>query len=444
MKTLFKFLAIFSLLAILTLTFATPARAFDSKEGDNVVIKADEVINDDVYVSAGTFTLDGTIKGDLIVFGGVITINGTVEGDLMAAGQSVVINGTIGDDARIAGAVLQIGDKASIGSDLVSAGASLETKSGSKVGNDLVVGAAQALLAGDVARNVLAGTGALDLRGQFGGDVKAEVGDPNQDAGGPPISMFMPQSEVIAPNIMPGLTIADGAKIKGNFEYTQTKDIKIHANVVGGKITRNTPVVDPNSVKVKPTPAQVAITWTLDLLRTVVTLILFGLLLGWLAPAFIKALAEKVQSKTAASLGWGVVAYAAFFFTILVILVAMIVGGLLFGALTLSGVSATIVWVGILAIFALAIGFILATAFVTKVVIAWLGGKLILNRINPAMAENKFAPLILGAIILAILMALPYIGWVFSLLAVFIGLGALWIWGSEMLKPQKAEQIVAQ
>ncbi len=437
MKTTFRFLAIFSLLAILTLTIAAPAQAFDGRSGETVVIKADEVINDDVYVSASNFTLNGTIKGDLIVAGSVITINGTVEGDLIAAGQSIVINGTVMDDARIAGAVLQIGDKANIGDDLISAGASLEAKDGSKVGGELLVVAAQALLAGEVTGDVLAGVGALDLRGQFGGDVKAEVGDPNQDAGGPPISMFMPQSEVSIPNVTPGLSIAEGAKIKGNLEYTQIKDIKIPANVVGGKVTRNEPVVDPSTVEVKPTPAQAAMTWTFNLLRTAATLIIFGLLLGWLAPAFMKTLMEKVQTKTAASLGWGFVAYAAFFFAILVIVVVMVVGGLLFGVLSLGGISATIIWIGILAIFALAVGFALATAFITKIVVAWLSGKLILSRVNPAMAENKFVPLILGVVVLAVLMAIPYIGWIFSLLAIIIGLGAIWIWGNEIWQARK-------
>jgi cytoskeletal protein CcmA (bactofilin family) len=437
MKTLYKFLSVFSLLILLILTFAVPAQAFDGRSGENVVIKKDEVVEDDLYVTANTFTLDGTVKGDLIVFGSVITINGTVEGDLIAAGQSVVINGKVMDDARIAGAVLQIGDKASIGDDLISAGASLEAKDGSKVGGELVVGAAQALLAGDVANDVLAGAGALELRGQFGGDVKAEVGDPNQDGGGPPISMFMPQNKVSVPNVTPGLTIAEGAKIKGAFEYTQSKDIKIPAGSVGGKVKRNEPVVDPAIVEVKPTPAQAAMTWTFNLLRTIATLIIFGLLLGWLAPMFMKTLMEKLQTKPLASLGWGVVAYAAFFFALLIIIVVMVIGGALFGALTLSGISATIIWVGILLIFALAIGFVLATAFVAKIVVAWLCGKLIFSRVNPAMAESKFIPLILGVIILAVLMALPFAGWIFSLLAIFIGLGAIWMWGNEIWQARK-------
>ena len=350
----------------------------------------------------------------------------------MAAGQSVVINGTVTGDARIAGAALQLGKTANISEDLLAGGASLETKDGSKIGGELVFGSGQALLAGDVTGDVLAGTGALELRGEFGGDVTAEVGDASQ-GNGPPPSMYMPNASISIPSVAPGFTISDEAKIKGNLEYTQSKDIKIPAGVVDGKVTRTEPVVDSTYVKAPPTAAQKVVSWALDLLRTMVTLILFGLLLGWLIPTFMKNLMEKLQSQPAASLGWGVVAYAAFFFVILLVVVVMILGGIVFGVLTLHGVSGTIIWVGILAIFELIVGFVLVTSFLTKILVAWLSGKWILNRFNPALAEHKVWPLVLGVVIIALLLALPFVGWLFGLLVMFLGLGALWFWGRDTL-----------
>ncbi|MBK9209604.1 MAG: polymer-forming cytoskeletal protein [Anaerolineales bacterium] len=435
MKTTYKFLSIFSLIALLALTFATPAQAFDGRTGETVEIKADEVIEDDVYVTATEFTLEGTVKGDLIVFGQTIIINGTVEGDLIAAGQSVIINGTVTDDARIAGAELKISKTASVGGDVVSAGASLETEKGSAIAGELVIGAGQALLDGNVTGDVLAGIGSLELNGEFGGDVNAQVGDPEE--GGPPPSTYMPQAEIDFPTVKPGFNIGKDAKIKGNLDYTQTKDIKIPANAVSGKVTRSEPVVDKEFEYREPTPTEIATNWTFDLFRSIATLTIFGLLLGWLAPALMKTLTEKVQNQPAASLGWGLVAYAAFFFAILVILVAMIAGGILFGVLTLGSVSGTIIWIGILSIFAMIIGFILITAFLTKIIVAWLSGKLILSRINPALAEHKVWPLLLGVALIALLVALPYIGWLFGMLIMFIGLGAIWIWGRESWAARK-------
>jgi cytoskeletal protein CcmA (bactofilin family) len=436
MKTIHKFLSVFSLFALLMLTFTTPALAFDGRSGDNVVIGADEVIQDDLYVGSNQFTLNGTVKGDLIVSGNSIVINGTVEGDLMAAGQSVIINGTVTDDVRIAGAVLQIGDKASIGGDVLSAGASLEIKKGSTVAGDLLWGGGQGLLAGNVAGDGMFGSGSLELRGEFGGNVKADVG--NADAGGPPPSLFMPQTGVSVPTVTPGFTIAEGAKIKGNLVYTQSNDVKIPANAIGGKVTRTMPVVDPENTRIQqPTAAQKAMTWTFNLLRTIVTLILIGLLLGWLAPAFVRSVMEKIQMKPAASLGWGVVAYAAFFFTLLVVIVAMVLGGIIFGTLTLGGISGSIIWLGILALFALIVSFVLITSFLTKIVVAWISGKWLLGRFNPALSEHKVWPLVIGVVIVALVVALPYVGWIFGLIIMFLGLGALWFWGRESVLARK-------
>src|SRR6185503_10460670 len=217
-----KFLSIFALAALLVLTFITPARAFDGRGGDKVEIGSDEVVNDDLYVSAQEFVLDGTVNGDVIAFGQIITINGTVDGDLMTAAQTVVVNGEVTGSIRMAGSVLFVGEKASIGGDIVSAGYSLEVQQGSAIGQDLVFAGAQILLAGDVTRNVQAGTAAFELRGNVGGKVNADVGDADQGQGGPPPSMFMPQSTVQVPSVKPGLTIDPSAKIEGDLAYTQS------------------------------------------------------------------------------------------------------------------------------------------------------------------------------------------------------------------------------
>src|SRR5690606_8249322 len=85
-------LCVFTLLALVV---APAALAFESREGRRVVIGADEVVEDDLFVGAETFVLDGRVEGDLFVAGGEIIINGVVEGDLWAVGQLVVIHGVL-------------------------------------------------------------------------------------------------------------------------------------------------------------------------------------------------------------------------------------------------------------------------------------------------------------------------------------------------------------
>jgi hypothetical protein len=436
MKTIHKF-SILALIALLMLTFATPALAFDGRGGDNVVVEADEVVEDDLYVGAETFTLEGTVNGDLVVFAQTITINGTVNGDLIAAGQSVVINGTVTDDARIAGAGLQLGESANVAGDVISAGASLETKKGSAVGNDVVFAGGQSLLAGDVADDLLAGTPALELRGNFGGDVQAYVDANEQTQSSPPMQMYMQDMPIAIPSIQPGLTISDNASIEGNLEYTSTVDLGIPAGVVAGEVIRTEPQVEHRPEKAAPTPGQLAVKWTLDLLRSIITLVLFGLLLGWLVPVFMKNVMNELATKPAASLGWGLVAFAAFFFVLLLIVMVTVIGAVVFGLLTLDGISATIVWVGIFAFLEVILGFVLVAAFLTKIIVAWLGGRLILGRANPALADHKLWPLLLGAVIVALAIALPYAGWLFGWIVLFLGLGALWIWGRDRWQARK-------
>src|SRR5688572_3151505 len=207
MNRTLKLFSILALLILLLLTFARPASAFDGRSSERIVIESDEVINDDLYVTAGEFVLDGTVNGDLIAMGQTITINGTVEGDVMAAGQSVVVNGTVTGAIRMAGSVLLLADTASVGGDIIAAGYSLEVQKGSGIGQDVVFAGGQILLVGDVSRNVQVSTGAFELTGAVGGNVRADVGESDSGFSGPPPNMFMPPSTVSAPTVQPGLTI---------------------------------------------------------------------------------------------------------------------------------------------------------------------------------------------------------------------------------------------
>ena len=442
-----KVISVLTLLTLMLLASVAPVYAFEGREGDNVVIGADEVIDDDLYVGANEFVLDGTVTGDVIVGGSIITINGTVEGDLWAAGQVVIINGVVKGAARIAGAGLQLGENAQVSGDLLAAGASLETRPGSTVGGDLLVGAGQALLAGDVERDVMAGTGALELRGNFGRDVKAYVDQTEETASGPSPNIYMQQNiPLTLPSVAPGLTVDDSARIAGNLEYSSTYDLSFPSNTVSGQVTRVEPKVSQNQVYVPPTPLQKTGKWVLDLVRTIVTLVAFGLLLGWLAPAFLNITAGKVTTRTWPSLGWGAIAWAAFFFALLLIVIVMIASGIIFGVLTLGGISGTIIWLGILSMFALTVTFVLATAYVSKIVVGTALGRWIFSKINPALAEHKFWPMVLGVIVVAVVIALfrfplvplGFFGWLLNFAVVLFGLGALWLWGRDRFSKQPA------
>lgn len=457
-----KVFTILTLFILLSLMLVPAVSAFDGREGGRVVIGADEVIEDDLYIGAetivvdgiikgdlyagaNTITINGTIEGDLVTGAQSITINGTVEGDVMAFAQSVVVNGKVGDDLRSGAAAIQFGEEAVVTDDLLFGGASLELMPGAQVGGDLLVGGAQALVEGDVVGNLQVGASAFELTGSVGGDVTAYVDTPSEDQEYTPPMFYGPQMNISMPSVMPGITIAKSAKIDGDLSYTATSDLEFPSNTIAGKVTRKEPEMVQNfEHPTPPTPQQMAGFWFISLLRTIITLIALGMLMQWLFPNFLASAEYKLQTETWASLGWGAVAYAFFFFALLVVFTAMILGAIIFGAISLGGLSGTIVVLGLLTLFAMIVGFILTIVYLTKIIVATLGGKLLLARIKPEWANHKFYPLALGVVLLALIMAIPVAGWLVKLIVVLFALGALWLLGRDQFGKKDAGIVYAK
>jgi hypothetical protein len=171
-----------------------------------------------------------------------------------------------------------------------------------------------------------------------------------------------------------------------------------------------------------------------------ISLLIVGLLAVWLLPNFIEQTTAQLQAKPWPSLGWGVLVYFGFYFLVMVILILTIILTVLFGVLTLAGVAWLIFGVGIVTIINLILAFVIATAFLTKIIISYLAGRLILERLKPEWALSIFWSFILGVIIFVILTAVPYVGWIINLAVIFFGLGALFLLGKDrFIKPEASE-----
>ncbi len=430
-----------ALLAI-SLTGLT-AWAFDGRSGNVVTIDTDQVIDDDLYVAARTFTLNGTVKGDLVVVGSTIEINGTVEGDLIAAGQSVVVNGTVKDDARIAGYALTVGGQ--VMDDLLAAGFSLEDKPESKVGGDLVFVGYQARLAGDVGRNVKVNGGAVELAGAVGGNVSVDVGGNEPSTGMPTGFPFYPGLPTV-PSVRGGLTVDEGARIAGNLKYTANVKASIPSGVVAGNtdFTQYVPEVKPTAERPAPGLAARVGTWFVRQLRRLITLLLVGALMMWLVPEWTRKIAGIVQTKPLPSLGWGVVAIAAFVLLMLVLVIVTIVLAIVFGIVTLGELAGRFVTLGGLALGATGLGFSLVWTYVTRIAISLLLGQLIFRLFKSQAAEHRWWPMLLGVVVFVIITAIPVLGWLATLATVLLGLGAVWLWAYEKLKGRTAVPVVAK
>jgi cytoskeletal protein CcmA (bactofilin family) len=444
---LFRRLAILMLLAFLFFGLASPAQAYTPLSGEQVIIEEGEVIEDDLYVTANTFTLKGTVKGDLIVFATVVTVapTGVVEGDLMAAGQGVSVNGRVLDDVRIAGATLALGPGAVVDGDVLAAGYSLDLQSGSQVQGDVVVAGSLISLASQVGGELLAGTAGFRLDGAVMGNAKIAVGGAEEVTPFNPF-MFMPtMPELPQAVVIPGgLSFGPNAMIGGDLTYVAPAPATIPEGVVAGQVTYNAPPPEEQEAEPAPTEAEIFLKWFIRLARTLVTLLLVGLLIGWLFPGLLRQSAITLNSRLWESLLWGVIGVVGFGFGLFLVGFVTIVVMIILGILTLGDLVATTLLLGLWLGFTLTLAYKLLAGYVAKIVVSACLGRWILGKINSPAAEHRLWPVVLGVVILVLLWSIPLIGWLVNLAIILFGLGAVLLQAWDWLQRRKAPPAIQQ
>jgi len=168
------------------------AQAADVRGGNDVFrLGPDEVVNDDLYVTAREVYIDGTVNGDLIVAGGYVEVNGVVTGNAMIMAGGINLNGVVQASARMAGGGVVITGK--IGHDLMVAGGGstfsgvpgfpfrigqrtiqqgVQLTSNASVGNDAYIVGGQGDLAGTVKRNLFSSMGSVTFGGKVDGSAQ--------------------------------------------------------------------------------------------------------------------------------------------------------------------------------------------------------------------------------------------------------------------------------
>jgi cytoskeletal protein CcmA (bactofilin family) len=413
-------------LALLAVLLAiSPGWAVESQSGDQVIIGPDEVVDDDLYATANEIVVEGTVRGDLVAFGRSVIVDGTVEGDLIGAGQSVEIGGEVDDDVRIAGQALLLSEDASVGDDLIAAAYSLQNEPESNVGGTLWYAGYQALLAGTVGEDLAGAANALTLGGEIGGDADVDV-DGEEGGAAPPA--FVPVPQVPIPTVEPGLTLTDSALIGGNLTYQSSTEAQIDpgARIEGDVVHEERPVEEEEEEAARSPLTETV----LDALRSLVALVLVGLLLVWIAPGWIRRRAYTVLDRPLASLGWGLLGLVAFPILGVVVLLVTILLAIVLGLLTLGGLVALIIVLGLLAEAALVLALWISTGYLALIVVSFFAGVLLVEAIRPGRGRGRVLPLVVGLILYVVLRAIPVLGPLVGLAVVLLGLGAIshWIW----------------
>jgi cytoskeletal protein CcmA (bactofilin family) len=438
------YLIAIGLTLISILALASPTRALEFKSGDEVVISQGDVVEDDLYVGADTLIVEGTIAGDLVAFGRIVHIkpSGVIEGDLIAAAQSIEVEGVVEDDVRAAGAVIVLSRESTIGDDLVTAGYSLETLSGSQVGGDVLFTGYQAKLGGDVEGDVTVFGNGLELQGNVAGSVVAELGSA-QDT--PPFMPFgfIPDMPAV-PSVPGGLTVGSQAQIGGDLEYTSEGVFAIPAGAVAGDETRIEPSLPPETEREEQVAPSSTTVWFRRNLSNLLTLLVLGLLMAWLTPGFLGKSTQALRSKPWQSLGLGLLSFAVIFFGVLILGAITVLLTLVLGLITLGELVWVALLAGLLAIAIFAFVFVVSAMYLSKLVVSFVAGRFILEKIKPDWAESRYWSMILGVILFAILAAIPYLGWLITIIVILFGLGALFLLEIDWFRGMSARRIESE
>ncbi len=432
-----KGFAAISLALLLVLVFVPAAQAYTGRTGTDVIVPAGEVVNDNLYAAAERIVIDGTIKGDLVAFGTDIIVNGTVEGDVIAVGRTITINGTVMESTYIAGAAITFGPQAKTNNDVTSAAYGLEVKPGAMLGKDLLYAGYQGLMAGDVARDAYIAVSRFALRGNVTRNMIIGVAPSNE----PPFVMKI-QNMPDVPEIAGGMTFGTDAKIGGTLTYTSREAVDVPNGIVAGNVTHLLPKNDTDS-RVKPvvvTPQSIAVSWVLDNLRFLVSILIIGLLSIWLIPTWVTNPARAMEQKPMPSLGWGILSYIGFWVLVLAASIVVIFGTVILGILTLGQLAASVIIIG-LAVLAVAIViFLLVATYFTLVIVSYWVGQKVLTQVKPELAQNKYWVVCVGIAVLFILGAIPILGGLIKFLAAFFGLGALFLLGRTWWQNRRSPQ----
>lgn len=355
------------------------AMAVNMKSGNAIVYPKGEAVNDDILAAGNQVTVQPDVRGDVTAAGQSVQVSGATSDSVLLAGNSVSATGSIGNDAWIAGSSVVL--DSAVRDNAYLAGSSVNFGSGARVGSDLLAAGNQVRVTGTVGRNLRVAANQLVISGTVNGDVFARADN---------------------------IRILKSANIRGNLSYQSRNKATIESGATIGGRTTYRPLAKE---KRAPGFLSMFMWWLIWLIAA----ILFGVLMLTLFPVRTQATADTVRRSPGASIGFGLLA-------LLVVPLACVIA-----IITIIGIP--------LGLTALMIYLILLYA--AKIFVGLTIGQWILGRSQSAQPK-PLVSMILGLVILAIIGAIPVLGWLVSFVVVLLGLGAFllsWWQAREVRRP---------
>jgi cytoskeletal protein CcmA (bactofilin family) len=334
-KWLRRLLWIPILLLVLLGTGVGAVEAADGMRGTNCTIERNQIIDHDFYVFCYTLTIRGTINGDLIGMASRVTVvrGAAVNGDIWVAGGHLIIEGTVEDDIHFAGGNLQVTKDAVFPEpriDIAALAISVSIDEGVTLPGDLLMIGYQAILNGDVGRNIDFQGQTLRINGNVAGNVDAIVGDRRQET---PLRTFPLPFSINLTN--PGFFIGETSVIEGNLTYEAPQQVILGRNTVHGRIdyTQSLQQVDITRVEQSDTFFTIMRNYIVGVLQDAVSLMVVGLFMLQFLPMLMIEPGKRVQRTTPTAFSWGFmlfilnfpIGFALLVFTLLIVIIITVV-----------------------------------------------------------------------------------------------------------------------
>jgi hypothetical protein len=242
---------------------------------------------------------------------------------------------------------------------------------------------------------------------------------------------WLPESLQIKPRTfqdVPGQQPAPGLA----FGAASIRNLILISSSPGNKPTLNAAA----SAQARAIDVQRLQAWVVPFLRNLVSLLILGLLIIWLAPAQLNMASEQTRLKPWRALLTGLLVFVLGWIVALLILVLVLALAFFFYWVSLPNLGFFTGAIGLMALgFALSI-FWLSIAYFSKIVIAFLIGTLIFKRFLPKRSQARIWPFLTGVFIYALLASIPYLGWLIAVITTLFGLGAIWMLSNTRRKPE--------
>lgn len=419
------------MILVLLLLVGGSAGARSIRQGDQCIIGADETIEGSLFALCRVLVIDGVVEGNLFGAAASAEINGTVRGDVYLIAGQLAVAGTAGDDLHFAGPALRVQPGARFTSprgDLISLSVSTTVAPETRIPGSVAALGYQLALQGRVDGEVGYLGQALHLSGAVGGDVDAIVGGAPSSGVVDWLGLLFPsllQTNVLAS----GLVVDRSARVGGDLRYTSPDEAAI-AGQVEGQVIHTAIVVQPDLTQIiseeegNSRSLGMYLSQALQEFLTLGALGVVGLALVYRPfqqpTLYLKPRPVMTLAAGAATLALALpVALAAAVFSLLA---TYLIAQLQLGGLTL--VTGTILAIANVSGVAL---FYLAAVFLSRVMVALFIGRLVVQTAigDDGSARITYISLFAGALIVALLSALPAVGGLVNLAAAIFGLGAL-------------------